>query len=144
MSIATILKTKGPDIIAARPDDTAEQVAKLLAAHNIGAVLIKSADGEVLGILSERDIVRALGRHGDAALKLTASALMSRNVVSCSPEDTVAQAMAVMTARRFRHLPVMEGGRLVGMISIGDVVKERIGEAEQEAEHLRAFVAGAA
>jgi CBS domain-containing protein len=143
MTIASILKNKGGDIIAARPDDTAEQVAKLLAAHNIGAVLIKGADDAVLGILSERDIVRAVGRHGEAALKLTASALMSRNVVNCSPDDTVAQAMAIMTARRFRHLPVMENGRLVGMISIGDVVKERIGEAEHEAEQLRAFVAGA-
>jgi CBS domain-containing protein len=144
MSIGSILKSKGSEIISARADDTAEQVAKLLSAHNIGAVLIRAADGQVLGILSERDIVRAIGRHGDAALKLTASALMSRNVISCTPEDTVAKAMEIMTARRFRHLPVVDHGNLVGMISIGDVVKERIGEAEQEAEQLRAFVAGQA
>jgi CBS domain-containing protein len=144
MTIGSILKTKGGEIIGARPDDTAEQVAKLLSAHNIGAVLIRSAEGVVLGILSERDIVRAIGRHGEAALKLTASALMSRNVISCGPEDTVAKAMEIMTQRRFRHLPVMHDNKLVGMISIGDVVKERIGEAEQEAEQLRAFVAGQA
>jgi CBS domain-containing protein len=142
MTVAEILKGKGGDVIAARPDDTAEQVAKLLAAHNIGAVLIRAADSTILGILSERDIVRALGRHGEAALKLTASALMSRNVISCAPEDSVAQVMEIMTRRRFRHLPVVQQGALVGMISIGDVVKERIGEAEQEAEQLRAFVAG--
>jgi len=87
---------------------------------------------------------REIAALGDAALKLTASALMSRNVISCTPEDTVAKAMEIMTARRFRHLPVVDHGNLVGMISIGDVVKERIGEAEQEAEQLRAFVAGQA
>ncbi len=144
MSIGSILKTKGAEIIAARPDDTAEQVAKLLSAHNIGAVLIKGADGTMLGILSERDIVRAIGRHGEAALKLTASALMSRTVISVASSDTVAKAMEIMTARRFRHLPVVDDGNLVGMISIGDVVKERIGAAEEEAKELRAFVAGQA
>ena len=144
MSIGSILKTKGAEIIAARPDDTAEQVAKLLSAHNIGAVLIKGADGTMLGILSERDIVRAIGRHGEAALKLTASALMSRTVISVASSDTVAKAMEIMTARRFRHLTVVDDGNLVGMISIGDVVKERIGAAEGEAKELRAFVAGQA
>ncbi|MCC7280943.1 MAG: CBS domain-containing protein [Acetobacteraceae bacterium] len=144
MTIGRILKSKGSDTISARPDDTAEQVAKLLAAHNIGAVLVRSADDAILGILSERDIVWAIGRHGEAALKLTASALMSRNMVNCTPDDSVAQVMAVMTNRRVRHLPVIKDGALVGIISIGDVVKERIGQAELEAEHLRAFVAGQA
>lgn len=143
MTVASILKTKGDAIVAARPDDTAEAVAALLSAHNIGAVLVRAADGTVLGILSERDIVRAIGRHGAEAMKLTATALMSRNVISCRPDDTVAQVMEVMTQRRFRHLPVIEHGRLVGIISIGDLVKERITEAVEEAEQLRAFVAGA-
>lgn len=143
MTVASILKTKGEAIVAAKPDDTAEAVAALLSAHNIGAVLVRAADGTVLGILSERDIVRAIGRHGAEAVKLTATALMSRNVISCRPDDTVAEVMEVMTQRRFRHLPVIEHGRLVGIISIGDLVKKRITEAVQEAEQLRAFVAGA-
>lgn len=142
MSIGAILKAKGHEVIAARPDDTAEQVARLLAARNVGALLIRSADGVILGILSERDIVRAIGRHGDAALKLTASALMNRNVVDVAVSDTIARAMELMTERRVRHLPVMDGGNLAGIISIGDVVKERIGQAEEEAKELRAFVAG--
>jgi CBS domain-containing protein len=142
MTISAILKTKGADIVAARPDDTTDAVAKLLSAHNIGAVLVRAADGHVLGILSERDIVRAVARHGDAALHMTASALMTRGVVTCTAEDSVAKAMEVMTQRRIRHLPVMDHGELVGMISIGDVVKRRIHDAVEEAESLRAFVAG--
>ncbi len=142
MSIGSILKAKGSDVISARPDDTAEQVIRLLCAHNIGAVLVRGADGAMLGVLSERDLMHAIGRHGDAALKLTASALMSRSVVSVTSADAVSKAMEIMTARRFRHLPVVDDGKLVGLISIGDVVKERIGAAEEEAKELRAFVAG--
>jgi CBS domain-containing protein len=142
MSVAAILKVKGADVVAARPDDTADAVARLLAAHNIGAVLVRAADGHVLGILSERDIVRAVARHGDAALHMTASALMTRAVVSCSTEDSVAHVMEIMTQKRIRHLPVMQHGELAGMISIGDVVKRRISDAVAEAENLRAFVAG--
>lgn len=142
MTISAILKTKGGDIVAARPDDTTDAVAKLLSAHNIGAVLVRAGDGHVLGILSERDIVRAIARHGDAALHMTASALMTRGVVTCTADDSVAKAMEVMTQKRIRHLPVMDHGELVGMISIGDVVKRRINDAVEEAESLRAFVAG--
>jgi CBS domain-containing protein len=142
MTISAILKTKGGDIVAARPDDTTDAVAKLLSAHNIGAVLVRAADGHVLGILSERDIVRAIARHGEAALHMTASALMTRGVVTCTAEDSVAKAMEVMTQKRIRHLPVMDHDKLVGMISIGDVVKRRINDAVEEAESLRAFVAG--
>jgi CBS domain-containing protein len=142
MSVSAILNTKGVEVVAARPDDQADAVAKLLAAHNIGAVLVRAADGHVLGILSERDIVRAVARHGAAALQMTASALMTRAVVSCTPEDSIAEVMEVMTQKRIRHLPVMDHGALAGMISIGDVVKRRISDAVAEAENLRAFVAG--
>jgi len=142
MTVAAILDHKGYEIVSARPDDHLSTTAELLARHRIGAVLVRDAAGSVLGILSERDIVRAIAAHGAAALSMTASAVMTRDVIYGSPGDTVDKVLATMTDRRIRHLPVMHEGKLVGFVSIGDVVKRRIADVEAEADQLRQFVAG--
>jgi CBS domain-containing protein len=142
MTVAAILDHKGHEIIASGPDDTLEAIAKVLSQHRIGAVLIRDSAGAVLGILSERDIVRAIAAHGTAALALPASAVMTREVVYGCPSDTVDKVLSTMTEKRIRHLPVMHEGRLVGLVSIGDVVKRRIADVEEEADQLRQFVAG--
>lgn len=142
MTVAAILDHKGHEIVSARPDDTLSAIAQLLTRHRIGAVLVRDAAGGVLGILSERDIVRAIASHGAQALAMTASAVMTREVVYGCPADTVDKVLATMTERRIRHLPVMHEGKLVGFVSIGDVVKRRIQDVEEEADQLRAFVAG--
>ena len=143
MTIQSILREKGGDVFSVGPGEDATAVAQALAQHRIGAALVRDKEGAVLGIVSERDIVRALAREGTAALAHTARELMTADLVTAAPETSVAEALALMTNHRCRHLPVMEGGRLVGMISIGDLVKARIAEAEEEAESLRAFVTAA-
>ncbi len=142
MTVAAILDHKGHEIVSARPDDTLTTITHTLTKHRIGAVLVRDADGAVLGILSERDVVRALSAHGAAALAMTAGAVMTREVIYGTPADTVDKVLATMTERRIRHLPVMHDGKLVGFVSIGDVVKRRIADVEEEADQLRAFVAG--
>ncbi len=142
MHVSAILKTKGSTIVTIRPDETIAAVAQLLAVNRIGAVLCMNTDGEIAGVLSERDIVRGLAAHGAAVLGMPASELMTRRVVACNPGDTIASVMQRMTDGRFRHMPVMEERKLVGFISIGDVVKHRIEEVGQEVESLRDYVAG--
>jgi len=142
MTVAAILDHKGHEIVSSRPDDTLEAITRLLSQHRIGAVLVRDAAGSVLGILSERDIVRAIAAHGASALSLTASAVMTREIVYGCPSDTVDKVLSTMTERRIRHLPVMHEGKLVGFVSIGDVVKRRIADVEEEADQLRQFVAG--
>ena len=144
MTIKQILKSKGSAVTSVPPTATILDVAKLLREKRIGAVLVQDAGGKVLGILSERDIVRFIAEHGARTLDMTAAQLMTAEVRTASTDDTVQQVMAVMTERRFRHLPVVERGELVGLISIGDVVKTMIDEKEHEVESLRAYVAGAA
>lgn len=147
MTIAAILKDKarqadgGGTLVAAKPDDTILSVSHLLTTHGIGAVLVLNPDGSIMGILSERDIVRGLAKFGADLLGRKAETIMTRNVVVCSPHDSVQDAMHLMTRRRIRHLPVTEAGRVVGMISIGDVVKKRIADTEMEAEALRHYIA---
>lgn len=143
MTIKSILQGKGADVFSVGPGEDATSIARALATHRIGAALVRDGNGAVLGIVSERDIVRALAREGTPALAHTARELMTADLVTATPETTVAEALALMTNHRCRHLPVMEGARLVGMVSIGDLVKARIAEAEQEAENLRAFVTAA-
>ena len=140
-SVAAILKDKGDRVVAVGPDDSIERVVATLARERIGAVLVRDSAGHVLGVLSERDVVRGLGQHGAALLQMSANSLMTRSVVYCTPEDTIDEVMQRMTQRRFRHLPVLDDGRLMGMISIGDVVKIRIAETELEAESLKAYIA---
>ncbi|MBP2292497.1 CBS domain-containing protein [Azospirillum rugosum] len=142
MHIAAVLKRKGSAIIAARPDDPVSAVARTLAQHRIGAVLVMGDDGVPVGILSERDIVRAVAADGAQALDRPTADLMTRDLVTGRPSDTVSRIMAVMTERRIRHLPIMENDQLVGLVSIGDVVKARLDDAELEVESLRGYVAG--
>ena len=143
MTIQSILRHKGGDVFSVGPGEDATSIAQALAQHRIGAALVRDQDGAVLGIVSERDIVRAVAREGTAALARTARDLMTADLVTAAPSTSVAEALGLMTNHRCRHLPVMEHGRLAGMVSIGDLVKARIAQAEEEAESLRAFVTAA-
>ena len=140
MTIGSILRDKGTGVVAVDPSEPLDAVARKLATHRIGAVLVRDEAGAVIGILSERDLVRAIAEQGAAALSLPAGTVMTRDVVAVGLATSVQEAMETMTDRRFRHLPVMDGGKLIGLVSIGDCVKARIAEAEQEAEALRSFV----
>ena len=140
MTVSLILKGKGAEVISVRPDSTLSAVVETLASRRIGAVLVLHEGGSVAGVLSERDVVRALAQHGPAALEMTASSVMTHEVVSADPHDSIERVMEKMTHGRFRHLPILDQGRLVGIISIGDVVKKRIDEAEHEAQALREYV----
>jgi CBS domain-containing protein len=142
MTIAAILKHKGKQVSAVAPTATIASVTQELAARRIGAVLVMDAADRLLGIVSERDIVASLAEHGAATLEMTAGQLMTRAVTTATPGTTVAEAMGIMTAGRFRHLPVVEHGALLGIVSIGDVVKARIMQQEHEVDTLKAYVAG--
>jgi CBS domain-containing protein len=143
MDVETILRSKGRAVATIRPDDTVGAAVEALVSGNIGA-LVASEDGEAVdGIISERDIVHALARHGPALLAQKVAEVMTRPVVTCDPTESVAELMAEMTNRRIRHLPVVRDGRLCGIVSIGDVVKNRLDEIEYEARSLRSFIAGA-
>ncbi|MBM3490711.1 MAG: CBS domain-containing protein [Alphaproteobacteria bacterium] len=143
MDVATILKQKSAEVLSLPPTASVAEAARVLAERHIGAVLVRSPAGQVLGILSERDLVRGLAAQGGPALALPVADLMTREVIACTPEDSVEHVMATMTQHRFRHLPVKRGDRLVGIISIGDVVKYRLDEIEFEARSLRAYIANA-
>ena len=140
MNVKSILAAKGGDIISIEPTADLAAAVKLLSAHRIGAVIIRGAGGRIAGILSERDIVRALAEHGPNALTLPVGQVMTRNVATCGEDDTVASIMERMTAGKFRHMPVVERDNLVGLISIGDVVKQRVEEIEQESEAMRDYI----
>ena len=142
MKVASILKRKGTDVVTVTPETTIVRAAAELHAMGIGALMV-SADGRtMLGMLSERDIVNGIAVYGARALDLTVSDLMTRKPVTCTPEDTVTRLMTQMTEKRVRHLPVMEGHELRGIVSIGDAVKHRLEELETEANILReAFIA---
>lgn len=140
MNVKAILAAKGGDTVTIEPTADLAAAAKLLAEHRIGAVVICGAGGRLSGILSERDIVRAVVEHGAGALALPVSQVMTRNVMTCSEDDSVASLMERMTSGRFRHLPVLRDGKLVGLVSIGDVVKQRVGEIESESEALRDYI----
>ncbi|MBL1234840.1 MAG: CBS domain-containing protein [Rhodobiaceae bacterium] len=140
MNVEVILKEKGGDIISISPTASISDAAALLSGRKIGALVV--TDGTSLsGILSERDIVRAIVTDGAAALGEPVSHFMTENVVTCSRVDTTLRLMDLMTGGRFRHLPVVEDGQVIGLISIGDVVKARISETEMEAEQLKMYIA---
>jgi CBS domain-containing protein len=141
MNVAAILKQKGRAVTTARPTVTLMDVANKLAAKRIGAIVIVGAEGEVAGIISERDIIRALSMQGSACLTLPVSQSMTKKVVTCKETDTFHELMAMMTERRFRHLPVVTNGALVGIISIGDVVKHYVVEMRTEATAIREYIA---
>ena len=140
MNVAAILRHKGRAVTTARPTTTLLEVADKLAVKRIGAILIVGTRGEIAGIVSERDIIRALSARGPDCLTEPVSETMTKHVVTCEETDTLDELMAMMTARRFRHLPVMADGALVGIISIGDVVKHHVSEVEMEATAMREYI----
>lgn len=143
MQVSAVLKDKGSEVVTAGPDTPIAEIVATLKAKGIGAVIVAgaSAGGTPAGILSERDIVRAMPEYGTKLMTMRASDLMTRKVVTCTPEHSVDQVMKLMTEGRFRHLPVIEDGKLVGVISIGDAVKRRLGELEAEAGALKSYIA---
>lgn len=140
MNVKAILAAKGGDTINIEPTADLAAAAKLLSKHRIGAVIITGAGGRLAGILSERDIVRAMAEHGVDALAVSVGQVMTRNVMTCGENDSIADIMERMTSGKFRHLPVLRDGQLIGVVSIGDVVKQRVGEIEQDAEALREYI----
>jgi len=143
-TVAAILKHKGYQVTTIEPTATIAEVVSVLAEKRIGAVLVVDRAEQLLGIVSERDIVRCLAANGAQTLEMTAGQLMTRALQMAHPATTVAEAMAMMTVGRFRHMPVIERDTLVGLISIGDVVKARIMDQEDEVDSLKAYVAGSA
>jgi CBS domain-containing protein len=141
-TVATILEEKGSDVYAVGPTETIADVIALLRDHRIGAVLVRGADGGLLGILSERDIVRRIADDGAHTLTLPASDLMTADPVTCTPGERLLEMMHRMTEGRFRHLPVVEHDKLAGVITIGDVVKHRLMELEYEALKMKQMIVG--
>jgi len=143
MNVETILRNKGRRVATIRADATLAEAVDLLRQYGIGALVVSDDGTSVDGILSERDIVSALARYGTELMELAVADIMTRAVVTCAPDDPIAELMAEMTNRRVRHFPVVRNGRLCGIVSIGDLVKSRLDEIEYEASSLRSFIAGA-
>lgn len=141
MYVESILKTKGSEVIAVAPTDTIAVAIEILNDKGIGAVLARDPSDKIVGIISERDIVRGIARAKGSCLDMKVSDLMTSPVISCQPNDSIDKIMQLMTDRRIRHLPVMQDEKLLGIISIGDVVKRRISEIEHETEALRQYIA---
>ncbi len=135
-------RKKAHRIVTIGPETAVAEAAKILKEEHIGALMVTGGDGALAGIISERDIVRAIPEYGREFFDLTVGHLMTHPVVTCGPEGLVHQIMKTMTANHFRHMPVLEDGKLIGMISIGDVVKSRVDELEDEEAHMRNFIAG--
>ncbi len=142
MTVAAMLRHKGHEVASVSPTDKIVDVSELLSRRRIGAALVLDAAEQLLGIVSERDIVHAIASNGVRALEMTAGQLMTRALRTVSPETTVLEAMSLMTEGRFRHLPVLRHDKLVGIVSIGDVVKARMLQQDHEVDSLRAYVAG--
>lgn len=140
MTVASVLKTKGSNVVSVQPGHRLSDAARVLHQHRIGAALVLGPGQRVLGVLSERDIVRALAEHGVRALDCPVNDFMTTDVKTCRPSDSIERVMEMMTKSRFRHMPVMDGGVLLGVISIGDVVKRRIDDSEHEAEALKRYI----
>ncbi len=141
MKLSELLHNKGSEVYLIKSDDTIARAATTLTEKRIGALLVEDSEGEIVGILSERDIVGGMGPHGADLHDVLISELMTTNLIKCTGQDTVLQAMAMMTDRRIRHLPVFDGDKLIGVISVGDLVKCRISEVQSEAEALRQYIA---
>ena len=140
MLVSQILKTKGDAVFTATPGETLGALAALLHARKVGALVVLDQD-RVVGIVSERDVIRAVAEAGAAALSRPVAEFMTKDVVFADPSDLVDEVLGKMTGRRIRHLPVCKDDRLVGIVSIGDLVKSKIGEVEAEADGLRAYIA---
>ena len=143
MNVETILRNKGNWVATIRPDATIAEAVDMLNRERIGAIVVSEDGYSVDGILSERDVVIALAEQGTDLLSRMVDDIMTRNVITCDPADTVGELMAEMTNRRIRHFPVLADGRLCGIVSIGDLVKNRLDEVEFEAKSLRSFIASA-
>jgi CBS domain-containing protein len=140
MTVKTILSTKGSEVITIDPAATLEAAVGILSQRRIGALVVLGAEQRVIGILSERDVVLALAVTGADALKQPLSQIMTRKVSTCTSDETISSIMEQMTSGKFRHVPVVEQERLVGIISIGDVVKHRLMEMQRESEALRDYI----
>jgi CBS domain-containing protein len=140
MTVQSILARKGSDVATIAPTAKVSDAIKMLCERKIGALLITGAAGRITGIVSERDIVRTFGTHGAAALDMPLTEVMTRKVVTCEPTDKMPEIMELMTTGKFRHLPVLENDQLVGIISIGDVVKMRLAQLEHEQDALRDYI----
>ena len=140
ISVRTILSRKGWGVVSVSPRQKLLDVAGTLVLHHIGAATVVDAEGKLIGLISERDIVTGLAEHHDQVTTLTAADVMSRSVRTCSPDCTIIDAMQMMTTYRHRHIPIMEDGKLLGMVSIGDLVKCRLEEADLCVEEMRAYV----
>jgi len=141
MLVSHILREKGRDVLAIPPEATLFEAARVLTKNRIGALVVRDSGGALAGIVTERDIVRAVADEGAAALALTVADCMTKDVATCEENDTIAEIMETMTRCRFRHMPVVENGRVAGIISIGDVVKIRIAETLREAQALKEYIA---
>lgn len=137
MKISDILSHKGSEIVSILPSETLAAAAKKLAQNRIGALIVRDRLGRLAGMLSERDVVSMMAQHGAAALQMTVDDGMTPDVITCKPSDTVREIMALITVRRIRHIPVCEGERLLGIVSIGDLLKSRLDEKELELNMLR-------
>ncbi|WP_370942964.1 CBS domain-containing protein [Amycolatopsis sp. cg5] len=139
MRISDVLRSKGAAVATVLPETLVTELLRRLADNNVGAMVVVGVDG-IAGIVSERDVVRRLTEHGPELLSMPVSAIMTTMVASCRPEDSVDSLSALMTEKRIRHVPVVVDGKLVGIVSIGDVVKIRMQELEQSQEQLQAYI----
>ena len=139
MHVAAILKLKGRNVVTTTADMSMLEIANLLSQHAIGCIVIVGDDGKVVGIVSERDLMRAIGQAGPKVLKRPVSDFMTKTVFTAREDDTIDRLMSEMTAHRFRHMPVVERDRLIGLVSIGDVVKMQIAETDMEAAAVREY-----
>ena len=140
MTIETVLSEKGSDVATVARDATLGEAVKQLAERRIGALVVLDERGAVAGIISERDLVQCLAVHGEAALSESVAKAMTRDVVTAARDTPILSALSIMTGKRIRHLPVVEDGRLAGIVSIGDLVKHRLQRIEQEADAMRAYI----
>jgi len=141
MLVSHILREKGRDVLAIPSEATLFEAARVLAKNQIGALVVRNGGGKLIGIIAEREIVRAIADEGAAALALTVADRMNTDVATCEENDTIEEIMETMTRCRFRHMPVVEAGRVAGIVSIGDVVKIRIAETMREAQALKEYIA---
>ena len=142
MFIEYILKNKGSDVVAVDPDMTAEDVAKVFSDQKIGYAIVRDEDGGIIGTVTERDLVQSLAKNGEKSVSALVKDFMTTNIVICNPADTLPKVMGLMTVRRSRHVLVMDNGNVIGLVSIGDVVKFRLEESMLDEESLREYVSG--
>jgi CBS domain-containing protein len=138
--VSAVLKQKGNKVVTVSPRNTIAELAKVLSDNRIGAAPVVDETGQLVGIISERDVVRGMAQHGTMVTTSPVERLMTSEVKTCSPEDAIVELMEVMTLQRIRHLPVISNGALEGIVSIGDVVKQRLKEAQSELDELRNYI----